>query len=54
VEIATLYFAGRADTWLDGSGIDTEEISWIRFCRELKKRFAEQSEYDVIAVFHKR
>jgi hypothetical protein len=41
VEIATLYFTGRADTWLDGSGIDTDEISWLSFCRKLKKRFAE-------------
>jgi hypothetical protein len=53
VEIATLYFTGRADTWLDGSGIGTDEISWLSFCRKLKKRFAEQSEYDVIALFHK-
>lgn len=53
VEIATLYFVGRADTWLDGSGIDTDEISWLSFCRKLKKRFAEHSEYDVVAAFHK-
>ena len=53
VEIATLYFVGRADTWLDGSGIETDEIPWASFCRKLKKRFAEQSEYDLVSVFHK-
>jgi hypothetical protein len=47
------FLTGRDDTWPNGFGISTDDIFWLSFCRKLKKRFAEQSEYDVIALFHK-
>jgi hypothetical protein len=47
------FLTGRDDTWPNDFGISTDDIFWLSFCRKLKKRFAEQSEYDVIALFHK-
>jgi hypothetical protein len=29
-----------------------EDISWNKFCKKLKKRFAEDSTYDVVKLFH--
>jgi hypothetical protein len=40
VEVATLSFTRKADTWLEST--DLEEISWTKFCTKLKKRFAEK------------
>jgi hypothetical protein len=52
VEVATLYFTAKADTWLENIEFDIEEVSWHKFCKKLKKRFAEDSTYDVVKVFH--
>jgi hypothetical protein len=51
-EVATLYFTGKADTWLENIEFDLEEISWHRFCKKMKKCFAEESTYDVVKIFH--
>jgi hypothetical protein len=52
VEVATLYFTAKADTWLENIEFDIEEISWHKFCKKLEKRFAEDSTYDIVKVFH--
>jgi hypothetical protein len=52
VEVATLYFTAKADIWLENIEFDIEEVSWHKFCKKLKKRFAEDSTYDVVKVFH--
>jgi hypothetical protein len=42
VEVATLSFTRKADTWLESTDLDLEEISWTKFCKKLKKWFAEK------------
>jgi hypothetical protein len=52
VEVATLYFTRKADTWLENTDLNLEEIAWHKFCKKLKKRFAKKSTYDVVKTFH--
>jgi hypothetical protein len=37
VEVASLYFTGKADTWLENMEFDLEDISWSKFCKKIKR-----------------
>ena len=51
-EVAVTYLKGDAVQWWRGTGYNTNNVPWHRFCRYVGARFAESSVCDNVRNFH--
>lgn len=51
VQVAEIYFTGRADQWMSSNNIDTSNMNWNHFCNLICKRFAAEGRIGIADTF---